>query len=758
MVEKRLLPEGVIPLWNDTANQYVSRANGPLSDAPSATMQPSQARADSVPLAVWRNRWTVLICVLVALAAGFAYVQTATPVYTSTAKLWLDYTGPLVPGIYAAGATPEINTYLNTQAGIIRSGPILSSVVESLAPRRLRTFSGVSALDTCLKRHMRVDVGKQDEIVSISFRSAYPSEAAEIVNCVADTYMTFRSRHEQKSSVQVLKVLQEELSQAGEELQKKRNALMDFQTNGTAMFWGADQGEGIMRGYLGVQEAYIQATLKVLDADGLLKSIRALSGDPVALRRYVRSNENAGTSSDADLEGMPLETRMMDLELARGNALETFTPDHPAVAQKAGEIERIKAKLTEWDDRFVKAVTDAAEQRYAEAKARLEGIAPLLEAREKQVRTLNVEAAQFQWLKSDVDMLMAHRRTLDEKVRQIQMIVDEDVGQLRMAVLEPATAAEIPSAPQKAKIMAAVLMLGLLLGGTIACLKEWHNQNLRSTEEISALLRMPILGVIPAMSRRHKARGRGQRVCLKPYSQEAEAFRTVRTALLFGASNNGMKTLLITSPSRRDGKSTLVSNLAIAMAHAGQKTLILDADFRKPVQHAIFGIDHRERCLGSVLAGTTELGAAIQPTGVERLHLLTCGHNISHPAEVLGSSEFAAVLQRLAQEYDRILIDAPPVILVTDAQIIGALSDATLLVVKADKCTGRAAQRAKNVLQRVGARLLGVVVNDVHRAGDRYGYYPGQYRRCRHPESHEAHWSKRKEMVVTTAPPASFTD
>jgi capsular exopolysaccharide synthesis family protein len=700
----------------------------------------------------------VLFCVLMALAAGFAYVQTATPIYTSTAKLWLDYTGPRVPGIYAAGATPETTTYLNTQAGIIRSGPILSSVAESLAPRRLRTFSGIGALNTYLKTHMRVEVGRQDEIVSVSFRSAYPSEAAEIVNCVVDTYMTSRSQHEQKSSVQVLKILQEELSQAGEELQKKRDALMDFQTSGTAMFRGADQGEGIMRGYLEVQEAYIQATLRVLDADGLLKSIRALSGDPVALRRYVRSRENTSTSADADREQAPLETRMVDLELEQGNALETFTPDHPTVAQKVGEIERIKAKLAEWDDRFVKAVTDAAEQQYAEAKARLEGIAPLLEEREKQVRALNVEAAQFQWLKSDVDMLMAHRQTLEEKVRQIQTIVDEDVGQLRMAVLEPATAAEIPSAPQKAKIMAAVLMLGLLLGGTIACLKEWHNQNLRSTEEISTLLRVPVLGIIPAMSRRHRVTGRGQRVCLKPYSQEAEAFRTVRTALFFGASNGSVKTLLITSPSRRDGKSTLVSNLAIAMAHAGQKTLILDADFRKPVQHTIFGVDHREQCLGSVLAGTMELGAAIQPTRVEGLHLLTCGHNVSHPAEVLGSSEFAGVLHRLAQEYDRILIDAPPVILVTDAQIIGALSDATLLVVKADKCTGRAAQRAKNVLQRVGARLLGVVVNDVHKAGDCYGYYPGQYRRRRHPKLDEAHRSKRKEMVVTTAPPASLTD
>jgi len=287
----------------------------------------------------------------------------------------------------------------------------------------------------------------------------------------------------------------------------------------------------------------------------------------------------------------------------------------------------------------------------------------------------------------------------------------------------------VPSEPQQVRIMAMALILGLLLGGGVAVTRDWLDQTLRSTDEISALLRVPVLGAVPAMSRRQRMPERGRKVLLQPNSREAEAFRTIRTAVLFSASTEGARTLLITSPAAGDGKSTLVSNLAIAMARAGQKTLVLDADFRKPTQHVIFGLDAHKRCLSDVFAGTMTLAAAVQPTDIEGLHVLTCGYRISNPAEVLHSREFAHLLTCLPEVYDRIVIDAPPVTVVTDAQILGALCDATVLVLKADKCMRRVAQHAIESLQSVGAHLLGVVVNGVRKHGDRYGYYYDRYRK-----------------------------
>jgi tyrosine-protein kinase Etk/Wzc len=738
-------PESAIQPRDGAVGQCASQAYGLSTDAwPWSTPYPA-ATADSALVAMWHNRWIVLICVLGALATGAIYIRTAMPLYTSTAQLYLDHAGPRIPDVYAPGATPQMDKYLNTQAGIIRSGPILSSVADALASRHLRTFADIDAPVSYLKKRMLVKVGNKDEIISVSLNSSYSSEAAEIVNCVVNTYMASRSEHEQKSSVQVLNILQGQMTQASTDLEKKRNALTEFQANHTRASLNPDQGEGGM-----LRGAYLQAKIKLLDTEAFLESVRELCKNPIALRQYLRGKDGTNPFVGADQERAPLEVQMAAVESERDTLLGgMLTPVHPEVVRTTNEIARIKLKLAELDDRFVKAATHAAEQEYAEAKKRLDGIAPLLEEHQKQAREWSAEATQFQWLKSDVDALTAHRQTLDEKIRQVQMIVGEDISQSRMAILESATPAEVPSAPRKGIIMQMALMLGLLLGGAVVCVREGLGRRLRpSVDGISSLLGLPVLGTIPVMSRRQRIQEMGQKTRWQPSSLEAEAFRTIQTALLFGTRKGRVKTLSITSPFPRDGKSTLVSNLAIAMAHAGQKTLILDVDLRNPVQHTIFEMDHWEQCLSRVLEGKMKLGDAIQATGVKGLHLLTCGINVPCPAKILNSRLFARVLQVLSDAYDRILIDTPPVGLVADAQIIGALSDATLLVVKAEKRTGNATQYAIDALRTVGAWPVGVVVNCARRPSHHYGYYYGKYRRYENSESSNSSAGKPKEMAA----------
>jgi len=216
---------------------------------------------------------------------------------------------------------------------------------------------------------------------------------------------------------------------------------------------------------------------------------------------------------------------------------------------------------------------------------------------------------------------------------------------------------------------------------------------------------------------------RGQKVHLASKSIVAEAYRTIRTAVFFGVPKGKAKTILITSPNAGDGKTTLVSNLAIAMAQAGQKTLILDADFRKPMQHNIFEFENGKG-LSSVFAGAISLEEAIQASPVKELDVLSCGPEVPNPSEILNSDIFAETLkEELSKRYDRIIIDSPPVGLVADSQILAAICDITLLVLRAEKSTRRHSQQARDVLLSVGGRLLGAVVNDVPQKHDRYGYY-----------------------------------
>jgi capsular exopolysaccharide synthesis family protein len=218
---------------------------------------------------------------------------------------------------------------------------------------------------------------------------------------------------------------------------------------------------------------------------------------------------------------------------------------------------------------------------------------------------------------------------------------------------------------------------------------------------------------------------RGQKVRISPESREAEGFRTVRTAVFFGAPKDEARTIVVTSPAPGEGKTTTVSNLAIAMAQAGQKTLVLDADFRRPMQHRIFGLDRRSKGLSSVLAGQMELSDAIEHLSAENLDVLTCGPDVSNPAEMLNSKRFAEIITTLAKQYDRVLIDSPPVVAVTDAQILAARCDVTILVLRARKSMRRVSMQACESLLGVDGRLLGVIVNDVPRKSDRYGYATG---------------------------------
>jgi len=733
-------------------NRFEARMAQPRIGVFPASSLSLATTADGLLAVLWRSRWIVALCIVASLGFGLLYIQTATPLYTSTARLYLDYTALRISSPYDASGRPQTDKYLYTQAEIVKSMPNITATIDTLFPQRLRTFADIDIPSAYLQKHIVVDVGRRDEIISVAFSSPYPLEAAAIVNCVVDTYMASRFERDKKSSGEVLKILQNDMILTTKELEAKRNELVTFQKMHMPLSLGSDQSGGFMQSLLLLENQLTQARMRRIEADAFLKGIQALTEDPAALQQYLQTKGNSSYRSDVSLDLTPLENRVVELELQEEMLLQRFTHDHPRLADLDTERTQIESKQEDLNRRFVAAVLSTAAQQCEDAKRAEEEIAALYAEQQEVVKNANTEIVQYQRLRSEVDRLTTYFETLDEQIREIRKIVGEDVGRLRMAVLEQAVAADEPSEPQKGKLMAVALICGVLLGGSVAVGRDWLDQTLRSADEISALLRVAVLGAVPAMSRRQKLQERGQKVLLQPDSHEAEAFRTIRTAVLFGAPKEKARTMLVTSPAAGDGKSTLVSNLAIAMACAGQKTLILDADFRKPTQHLIFELDHEQRCLSEVLAGRLQLAAAIQSTGTKGLHVLPCGHAILNPAEVLNGQRFGRLLECLTSAYDRVLIDAPPVTIVTDAQILGALSDITVLVVKANKSTRRVTQRALDALQTVGAHLIGVVINDVQRSGDHYGYYFGQYQQYGGSGSGNGRANKTGRGVTTSLP------
>jgi polysaccharide biosynthesis transport protein len=710
-----------------------SRMAGPGAESPESTVKtrmgalripwsgpmiPSAMTPDSLVKMFWQSRWILLLCIVGSLGAGLAYIAQSTPVFTSVSKLYVQQKMVSPPGVDTR-SMPRYNLY--TQAELLKSTSVLSVAVEDPNLGRMRTLAETGNPVAYLQRHIQVTVGKNDDVVAVSLDSPYPAEAAEIVNVVVDAYIADHEQHRQRSSGDLLSSLRSKLDDGRMERDKKLQALTQFKKDNTSLALESDQNASMLQRYLRLETAYTDAQIQTMATESYKQRVLALADRPAALQ--PRAATGAGTPVAAVTERSQLESKLFERTLERVTSQALFTANHQHFETLDRQIQQIKDRIAAIDRETYTAALADAEQRCVEARQTEERIAGLLEDERQEVVANSAQLAEYARLKEEYEQSKEFCQTLEQQIRGANLNDDFEPQEIR--VLERAGPQAKPSRPQRARIMGIALVLGILIGGSASLVRDMLDQTIRSADEIQKLLGLPVLGVIPSMPRRQKASWRGQKTRLQPDSKEAEAFRTVRTGIVFGAAKENARTILVTSPSAGDGKSTLVSNLAIAMAQAGQKTVVLDADFRKPTQHILFGSEADRQGLMAALNGKASLSQAIQSTEVQGLSLLSCGSSVPNPAETLSSPVFLQVLRRLAQVYDRVILDAPPVMAVTDARVLGALCDVTVLVLRADRSRRHTCQRAIDALETTGSHLLGAVVNDVGRKGERFGYYGG---------------------------------
>jgi capsular exopolysaccharide synthesis family protein len=754
-----------------------------------------------------RCRWTILLTIIASLAVAFVYLLKATPIYTSLARLYVEQSEPRIINEYE-GVMARSGNYLYTQAELIKSTPIVGDAVENGNIKSFRTFDEVDNLVAFLKKDLTVTVGARNDIITVAFDSPYPDEAAQIVNTVVDAYIRFHTVSKRSTVAEVLRILQREKVKRDKELSDKFTEMLEFTRKNGVVSFDAKNGNIVFERLTKLSGALTEAQLAVLNAKADYEAVKSMADEPAKIKQFAHASSYAGVSIFISDRETQLETELREAEIELKNALYHCTDDHPSVRAIHDKIDRIKRELNEQATEFADAYIEVMQLRWLAAKEREDELQASLDSQQQIAQGLGVKAAEYSVLQSEVNRAERICEILDNRIKELN--VTEDAGALSISILEVARPADVPSQPRKTRVVSMALILGLILGCILALLREWLDYRLRSVEEISAVLGVPVLGVVPAMPEGqrivlpegHKVWGRlrsftaglfgtlrsrvssvlpyrkaksenepllaratayralrmkeltgeikpgektitapvpvasenkltiqklaaasrAKKVLIEPRSAVAEAYRTIRTAVFFGAAKDEAKVILVTSPAPGDGKSTVVSNLAIAMAQAGQKTLIIDCDFRKPMQHKIFDLDS-DRGISSVLAGRDTVERAIQPGPVSGLDILPCGPEVPNPSEILNSEAFARRLKMLSECYDRVIVDSPPVGMVADSQILAALCDVVLVVLKADKSTRRQSRQARDILTSVGGHILGAVVNCVPLKRSRYGYY-----------------------------------
>lgn len=302
-----------------------------------------------------------------------------------------------------------------------------------------------------------------------------------------------------------------------------------------------------------------------------------------------------------------------------------------------------------------------------------------------------------------------------------QLLTFLEGGINTLSVVEPAALPTTPVGPNRGMTVLLAAAIGLLLALGAAFLMDYLDDTLKNPDDIKAATNLSTLGAITVI----EGESPDQKLvtALHPKSPTAEAYRILRTNLQFSALDNPPRTLMTTSPNPGEGKSTTLANLGVVMAQQGQRVILVDTDLRRPTLHRFFGLPNSVGLTTALLQANPVADGFVQPTRIENLQVLTSGPLPPNPAELIGSERFKALLEDLKQHADVVLLDSPPVLAVTDAAILARQVDGVVMVVEAGGTRRPLATSAKDALEKVGAKVLGVALNRLRPRGDGYYYY-----------------------------------
>ena len=680
-----------------------------------------------------KRRWVLITAALLGLSYGVYKAETQPRIYEAFGRIQVrsgssnEYRVSAVPGYSNDTASKML-----TEIAILQSDSLMLTVAREMDLANNPAFLGAKgpvprvSLDDAMVRqstvhrlqsNLNISLVPKTDIIRISYNSLNPKLAADIVNKVIAAYIQRSYETRFASTQRVSQWLSSQLDDLKQQVQVSQERMMDLQRR---------------LGILGFDPSHNQISSSLDDlskAAGGAKIARI-----IAESRYrMLSGMDPGTiegSIETTPGTAPAELNVLRGQIAAARASyaqmeSTMGPNHPQAKALKAQIDEMAKEI----DAEQKRLLLQAKQNYLVARTNEEQTTAALEGQKSDAYKLSDDEVEYTLRQREFES----NRTLYEGLLQRLRTAGVQAGleSLEIDVVDQALPPAAPVLKPQSTIILSTLVFSLLGGVIVAFLMESLDTGLRSVAEIESITELPSLAVVPR-ARRWSADELGKittaqrniNVLAQPKSQFAEAFRSLRTALLLSSAGRPPKFILFTSATPSEGKTTTASNLACILAQGDSRVLLIDADLRRPNMHHRFGLNGKVG-LTTLLSGTTKLEETVQRIPeIPNLDVLPSGPVPPFPTEMLSSEAMNNLLRHCGEIYTHVVIDSPPILSVTDGVVLAHEADAVVLVVRHGKSSKHVVRRARDLLLRSGAPITGIVLNAVDlNSPEYYGYY-----------------------------------
>jgi succinoglycan biosynthesis transport protein ExoP len=663
----------------------------------------------------WERKWITITILVIVVTQAAIWNYRAVPIYEATARVLVSSETLKILNMQDVLVRESSNLdYLNTQVTILQSRSLAEQAAKTLALDKNPDFLPGAGPDAdvagVLRDCLNIQQVRSTRLIDITAAHPNPKVAALIADGVAQEFIKQNLERKMAATVEAVRWLGEQSTDLRAKLEKSEAAVQEFREKMKTV--AVEENQSLVLDKLkGLNSALTEANRERWSAETTWNQVKELLD--------AKQDPSSIPAVAADAEVSALRVQLTQKQIAISVLRERYKDKYPAMVAALKEQEEIEGKLK-------KACAVAAENLQAAcvmAKAKETDLQRAVADQEKQALELARNLMAYNTLKRNADTDRQLYDSLMTRMKEAGVTGKLETNNIRM--VDSACVPDSPSRPDKKRNLLYAIIFGLLGGLGLSYVAHLYDDKIKSYSDIETYLGLPLLCEVPRIEAKGEAK-KGTILLGEPQSIASESFYNLRATLGLVPNTQKTKILLVTSTAPGEGKSLIASNLAIAFANDNQRTLLIDGDLRHPSVHKDFGINDNQG-LAHYLTDGCRPEEITTKTQVPNLDIIVAGKKVGNPTALLGSVRMRELIDGAAQRYDRIIIDSPPVAVVSDPIVLLPRVQGVLFVAHFRKLRRDAVARAVKKLGEIGAPIIGVVLNNIDLRKHGYYYYPYHY-------------------------------